>query len=194
MKKPKEDCVTMGGVLGAYFGALGGGTAGWILGGPLGLVLGIILGASAGILVGMGFGWVVCFLIENFGRGDDGGVSFAKPRFSNVRLVAVPDPAKKGAACRLELRWTVEGNDDHALCEIDYLITADAATPSPGQNTTPDWNNASTFGRAVSLSTTWANEHDGRLVIANVRLKATKDTEVYIIAAQPVSIRVPVVP
>jgi len=104
MRKPNENCVMMGSLMGTYFGALGGGTAGWILGGPLGLVLGIILGASAGMVVGLGFGWVVCFLIENFGRGKDGGVSFAKPRFSNLRLVAVPDPAKKGAACRIELR------------------------------------------------------------------------------------------
>jgi hypothetical protein len=194
MKKPKEDCVTMGGLMGTYFGAIGGGAAGWGMGGPIGLVLGIILGASAGMIVGLGIGWVVCFLRENFGGGGRRAVSFAKPYFTNLRLVPTPDPAKKGKPCRIDLRWTVEGNNDNALCEITYLITAEAGSPDQSPNVHPIRNNASSFGRAVALQTKWGQAHDGRLVTANIVLTATKGTEFYRLEAQPAPIRVPVMP
>ena len=191
--KKSEDCVSAGGIMGVYFGGLVGASLGWLAGGWLGAVGFGLAGAGVGLLVGMGVGWLVCFLIETFGGGSH-GVSFAVPRFSNLRLEATPNPARRGQPCRLTLHMNVDGNDDRALCEIEWHIFAEQGAPTESPIAVPVRSNATSFGRGVAYVTTWSVEHDGREVSASVVLEASLGAEFHRFEEKPQPIRVPVIP
>jgi hypothetical protein len=173
-------------------GIIGGGIAGFLIAGPLGIVPGVFLGGSAGFVAGLGLGWLACKLVAWLGDLFGGGPAFQVPHFSNVRVVAVPDPARKNVPCRLELRYTVAGNDDNALCTVDWHINAEAGDPADSPPQQPARSNASSFGRAYSFNTTWVQEHDGRRVLGTVIGTAVKNgvTESFDYPVQSITVRV----
>jgi len=184
-----DECARKRAIAGGIIGAIIGAVVGGLLTGPLwplGVIAGGVLGANAGSLLG-----VLSCLVR--GDGGGGGVSFAKPRFASVRLSANPDPARKNVPCWLSIHYTVVGNTDRALCNITWTIVAEAAVPA-NSPTYPVANNAETFGRTVDFRTTWPEEHDGRLVTAEIILIATHRGQTYVHRETVPEIRVPVLP
>ena len=96
------------------------------------------------------------------------------------------------ANCRIELHWTVQGNDDNAVCLITYEIKAEEANPPISSPAAAVRSNASNFGRAVSFTTQWPREHDGREVTATVLLTAQKAGRSFVLSENvtPILVRI----
>ena len=169
--------------------ALGGAVTGTMIGASVGVVLGApggpavmaafgffgaLIGGAAGALVG----WAICkiaHLIE--GDGHQGSSwDYAVPVLSAVRIEARPNPARVGQACGLTVHSRLEGNDDHALCEIFYTLTAEGAYPTGAIETVR--NNGSHFDNwRGPFAVTWGQPHDGRLVTVEVNMICTMPGE-----------------
>jgi hypothetical protein len=174
-----EKCIV---VISFGSGAIGvsiGGPVGFLLGGPVGAILGAIIGGAIGFYTGMAAAAYLCSGGEGGGGGGGGSVSFDKPRFSNLRLEAQPNPVNKDSSCRITIHWTVVNNNDRASCQIKFKIVATDGTPAESPDKTVPASSATTFSRAEAWSTKWSEESDGKPVNATVVLVATKGTETY---------------
>jgi hypothetical protein len=189
----KDKCVVVISFGSGAVGASIGGPVGFLLGGPIGAVLGVIIGAAVGFYTGLAAAAYLCSGGEG-GGGGGSSFSFDKPRFSNLRLEAQPNPVDKNAPCRITLHWTVVNNNDKASCQIQFKITATDATPAESPDRTVPANTATTFSRAEAFTTQWPEESDGKPVNATVTLTATKNRQTYQFQQSPDQILVEVRP
>jgi hypothetical protein len=188
----RDKCVV---ILSFGSGAVGvsvGGPLGFLLGGPIGALVGVIIGGAVGFYVGLAAAAHLCS--DSEGGGSGGRVSFDKPRFSNLRLEAQPNPVNKNGNCRITLYWTVTNNNDNASCVVKYQISASDATPAQSPERSAPANTSSSFSRAEAWSTQWSEESDGKPVSASVGLSATKGRETYQLQQAPDTILVEVRP
>ena len=172
--------------------SFGSGLIGGSIGFGIGFALGGGIGAAWGTLIGWTVGFWVGFLIGFLQFPEKKEWSYAKPSFTTTSFHARPNPALEDTTCSITIQYQVDGNTDHALCEITHAIEAEEATPPQSLPLPPVRNTSSSFGRhTYPFLTTWDDPHDGRLLTGILTLVASKGGQTYSITASVPSIRVP---
>lgn len=168
----KTDCLVVGGLPGLIGGAVAGGIIGKALGGLIGAVFGVFAGGAIGFIAGL----ALCALLHSLLGGKTGApkpaVRFKQPEITNVALKA-PSPVSKNAPCLIQLSFNIDGNDDNAVCEVKYEITAEAANPETSKLQPALTSSAQSFGSAGTFTTQWPAPHDAREVKGSIEVLAT---------------------